>query len=258
MKLKRVTLSAVLLTCLAFNGLAQNGGMNNYSGDDKPSMNFVKFNVTGLLLKNYSLQYERAINKTISVAFSYRTMPSTSLPFKKQLKEAVGDDPDTQDIIDNLELSNMAITPEVRFYLGQKGYGRGFYIAPFYRYAKFKTNHWILTVDNSTEDKTVSLSGDLTSNTAGILFGAQWGIGKYMVLDWWILGPHYGKANGNFTGVPNKPLTQSEQDELRTNLEDFDLPLTDKTITVTANRATLGLDGPWAGVRAGISFGVKF
>jgi hypothetical protein len=38
-------------------------------------------------------------------------------------------------MFDNAELG-YTITPEVRFYLG-KGYGKGFYIAPFYRNLKY-------------------------------------------------------------------------------------------------------------------------
>lgn len=43
--------------------------------------NFIKTNLTGIILKNYSLQYERTLNKKISVALQYRMMPTTGIPF---------------------------------------------------------------------------------------------------------------------------------------------------------------------------------
>ncbi len=41
-------------------------------------------------------------------------------------------------------------------------------------------------------------------------------------------------------------------------LENIDIPLTNKTVIVTANNVAMKLDGPWAGLRAGISLGFKF
>ena len=221
--------------------------------------NFVKINLTSLLLKTYSLQYERALNRTISFAVAFRTMPSTTIPFKDQILTLVGDDTATRKAIETFQLSNFAFTPEFRFYVGRKGYGQGFYIAPFYRYAKYKTDQLTFTYHNSSNvSSDINLSGELTTNTAGILFGSQWSLGKHIVLDWWILGPHYGKGSGEFIGVGAKPLTQAEQSDLRQELENIDLPLIEKTVIVNANGASLRLDGPWGGVRAGISLGIKF
>jgi hypothetical protein len=154
-------------------------------------------------------------------------------------------------------LSNIAITPEVRFYLG-KGNGRGFYIAPFYRYARYKTNTLPFDYEGAGTSGTINLSGTLTSNTGGLMFGSQWLIGRRVVLDWWIFGPQYGSGKGYFEGTSSQPLTQQEQDDLRQTLNDIDIPLTDKAVNVTANGASMKLSGPWAGIRSGISLGVRF
>src|SRR5688572_5209106 len=129
--------------------------------------NFVKLNLTSLALKNYSVQYERVINKTISLAISFRTMPGTTLPFKNKILQIIGDeDKETAEILNSLQLSNFAFTPEMRIYVGRKGYGRGFYIAPFYRYASFKVDQFIFNYENSLgEENNISLSGKLTANT---------------------------------------------------------------------------------------------
>lgn len=90
------------------------------------------------------------------------------------------------------------------------------------------------------------------------MFGAQWFLGRHVCLDWWIMGPHYGSGNGSFSGISSQPLSQEEQNDLRRELENLDIPLTNKTVSVNANGATLILDGPWGGIRAGISLGIKF
>lgn len=112
--------------------------------------------------------------------------------------------------------------------------------------------------NNSNVKSTISLSGKLTGNTGGLLFGVQKALGKHMCLDWWLFRPHYGSSIGDFSGVSSKPLTTEEQNDLRQQLNDLDIPLTNKTVSVTSNGASLKLDGPWGGIRTGLSIGVKF
>lgn len=176
------------------------------------------------------------------------------------IKKAVAaEDPELERTIDKLRISNFAITPEYRFYFG-KGYGRGFYIAPFYRFVKFKSNNIIITYQGDIlgNEESINLSGDLSSNTGGLLFGAQWAFGKNIILDWMILGPHFGAGNGNFVGLSSQSLSASEQQRVRQELENLDIPLTKKTIKVNAQGASMKLDGPWGGVRAGLSLGFRF
>lgn len=268
MHLKQLLLFAILFACINYELKAQTDPVFSDSilSTDKQikvktqQRNFVKINLTAIALKNYSLQYERVVNRKISIAISFRTMPSTTLPFKNNILKLVGDtDPNTKKAIETFELSNFAFTPEVRFYLSKRGYGRGFYIAPFYRYASFNTNQLIFTYENSSNvESDISLSGKLTASTGGLMFGAQWPLAKHVSLDWWIFGPHYGSGSGNFTGVSDQPLTQVEQNDLRQQLENLDIPLTNKTVQVNANSASLKLDGPWGGLRAGLLLAIKF
>ena len=78
------------------------------------------------------------------------------------------------------------------------------------------------------------------------------------MLDIWIFGPHYGSGKGNFSGASSRLLSKDEQNGLRDQLNSIDIPLTDKTVSVNANGASLQLDGPWGGIRGGISLGFKF
>ncbi|MEP6676998.1 MAG: hypothetical protein ABJA78_17680 [Ferruginibacter sp.] len=257
MKIK-IIFAIALLLLINCNMLAQTGSKEK--GPSAQPFNFIKVNVTALALKNYAFQYERIINRKFSFALGFRTMPSTGLPFKNQVVDALGaDDPETKTTIENMRLSNFAVTPEFRFYVGRKGYGRGFYIAPFFRYAKFTTHDVTFTYQNTLNvSSTINLSGDITANTGGILFGIQKPLGKHLCIDLWLLGPHYGSGKGDFNGVSSKTLTPDEQNDLRQELNDIDIPLTDKKVTVTSNSASVNLNGPWGGVRSGISFGFRF
>jgi Protein of unknown function (DUF3575) len=262
MKLKLYLLPALILfSCVQLAAQDQPEGATTKAPAGKSTlpMNMIKVNLTSLPLKQYALQYERVLNRKFSFALGVRVMPASTLPFKQAILDAVGDDPDTRDVLDRFQMSNLAITPEFRFYLSKRGYGRGFYLAPFYRYASYKTSKLEFDYDDGAGGtETINMTGKLTSNTGGLLLGAQWPLGKRLVLDWWILGPHYGSGNGLFSGASTQTMTPAEQDDLRTQLEDIDIPLTNTKVVVTANGASLELDGPWAGIRAGFSLGIRF
>jgi len=256
--MKSYLFSIVLVMLISVKGIAQDERPAK-SDQHRPPMNYFKVNLFALPLKNYSFQYERVLNRKFSFALGFRTMPNGKLPMKGTIDEIVGDDAETKDQIANVNFGNTAITPEFRFYVGKKGYGRGFYLAPFYRYATYKGSGLNFTYENSVNVKSnIAMSGELKGNTFGLMFGAQWALGKHVSLDWWILGPHYGNGTGDFTGLSSKPLAPDEQADLRKELEDFEVPLTTKTVTVNANGATVKLDGPFGGVRAGLCIGIRF
>lgn len=231
-----------------------------------PQMNFVKVNITSIALKNYAFQYERVLTKRISVGLSFRTMPSTTLPFKSSIINAM-DNPDQQaiDAINAVKVSNIAITPEVRFYLGKKGYGRGFYIAPYYRFAKYGASDLTVNFEEETSpgvfvNHEVTLSGNLNTHTGGIMFGVQWALGKYVSLDWWILGPAFGVSSGSLLGVSDVAIPPEGKQEMTNTINDIDIPMVTKTISFSNDSKSVMVDltGPWAGIRSGIVFGFKF
>ena len=92
----------------------------------KIDKNIVKINLIGFSVNG---QYERILSKRVSIALSYKILPNGKFIFRGLIPTT---DPQARESLDNLILSNSAITPEVRFYLGKKGYGQGFYLAPFY------------------------------------------------------------------------------------------------------------------------------
>ena len=223
-----------------------------------PKKNLFKINITSLPLSNYGLQYERVLNKHISIAFGYRNMPLGNIPLKDNIVSLANGDANMQKTLDQLLISNSAITPELRWYPGKKGYGRGFYLAPFMRFASFHGEGIKIDFNKASGGTdNISLSGDLKSSTYGLLMGAQWSIGKHICLDWQIIGPHYGTGNGSLTGVSSFTLGATEQSSIKDGLNKISIPSVNTSSTVTSNSVKLNLSGPWAGIRAGIFLGIK-
>lgn len=220
--------------------------------------NIFKINLTALFLNQYNFQYERVISKRISLVVGYRTMPEGPVPFKQKLIDNSTDPAGAKDAFDALSISNSAITPELRLYTGKKGYGKGFYLAPFYRMATFKASGFNIDFTNAAGNpSSMQLSGELKGNTYGLMMGAQWSLGKHVSLDWHILGAHYGNSNGTLYGRSSVSLTTAEQTDLLNSMKDIDIPLTEERYTVNANGATMEMKGPWAGIRAAIGLGIR-
>lgn len=228
-------------------------GQTGFAQTEKPTKavdsgkNLFKINLPSLAMKTFHFQYERAIGKRISLGIGYRYMAKGALPFSSSLS-------DIDNQLGSLTLGNNAITPEIKFYMG-KGLFRGFYIAPFARIANYKAAiNYEFEANNTTES--IALSGTLKTVTGGLLFGAQWRVAKKVYLDWSMLGPQFGRSNGQLAG--KKALSTQEQQSLKEELSGVDLPIGNMSYTVNANGATLNFDGPWAGIRANIGIGYRF
>lgn len=231
--------------------LAQQEAIQDESASHK---NMVKVNLFAIALKNVSLQYERAVARKVTVAATVRYMPSGNIPFKNTFKQ-LADDPDTEKQLDDFKVGNFAIMPEVRYYFSKKGAYRGFYTGLYANLTKFNTT-LPFQYESSSVNKTIPMSGNITTITGGIMLGAQFKLGGRIYLDWWILGPAYGTSNGKISG--KKTMDASEQQDLRDNFADTDIPLTKFTYFVDGNGATMNFKGPWAGIRSGFCIGFGF
>lgn len=164
----------------------------------------------------------------------------------------------------NIKVGLTNFTIEPRFYLGQ-GYGKGFYFAPYYRYSNFKADNFIYNFEyddglgNRTEIP-LDVSGKANANSAGLMMGVQFFLGKMdnWILDLWIAGGHYGSAKGDFVGKSKSVLTLDQQKQLADDLNSLEIPVVDYKVSANANGAQITLDGPWAGLRSGLSFGYRF
>jgi len=240
-------LIAILLLC-SFAAKAQ-----QESGE---KVNLVKVNLTSIAFRNYQFAYERLFTKRFSVQVSYGVIPAGQVPM---IDEIIKDEN-----VDNIKLGGSNLTIEPRFYLG-RGYGHGFYVAPYYRYSHFNIDN--LTYRYTSDDPAaagakipISFTGKTNSNNIGLMIGAQWLLGRNdnWVLDVWFIGGHYGGASGTITGKSGRPLTQYEQNQLNEDIKDLDISLFDYEVTTNSSGAVIKLDSGWLGVRSGISFGYRF
>ena len=216
---------------------------NNNAGNGK---NILKANVTGFVFKNFQGTYERVFTKTFSMSIGYSFVPEGKLPFTSFLPN------DTDPEFKELMLSGNNFTLEPRFYLGKKGFGEGFYVAPYYRYSSYKISNFSKTVNvtlNGIPYDTVliNFTGDTSAHSGGVLLGAQW-----------FLGAHFGKGKGNLDGLTNRKLNAIEQQEVQKELDKLDIPVVEYKASVNENGANLKVDGPWAGLRIGLSLGYRF
>jgi hypothetical protein len=116
-----------------------------------------------------------------------------------------------------------------------------------------------LPINYNNNTKTGIFDGKLNAITGGLQLGKQFRLGNSLTLDWWILGPNYGSANGtlNFTGA----LTTSDQSDLTTKLKDLTnkAPFKNSKYSVSSTGASLVVKGPWGGLRGlGFSLGFRF
>lgn len=215
--------------------------------------NLIKINLPTLALRTYALEYERAIGKKTALSLGYRFMPNGGIPMKDKIMDLI-DDPETSRQINSFQTSNHAITPQVKFYFG-KDIFKGFYLAPFARFATYKADGLFIYDDENDMPTDIPLSGELKTVTGGLELGVQFRLGKRVHLNF-NFGPQFGTSNGKFDG--KKVLSVDEQRELREQLEDIDIPYAKHEVVVDGSGVKLKIDGPWAGIKAGIMLGFRF
>lgn len=259
-------ISIFIIAIFAFAGVtqAQNAKTETWDIEEGALVDgktIIKTNILGWGLRSFDVTGERIINKNISVMFGVGFIPKGNIPFINSLT----DDEASRAI----QISSLSMTPEVRFYLGSKGYGRGFYVAPYYRYQHLGADNFNVSfVDDHNKSQSVSLNGGLNTHSFGLNLGIQWLLGakKNFVLDWTILGAHYGVNNTKLNGTSTNDLSANEQATLKKNIESDwqELKLGDveilklKEVNVSKNAANVSANGPWAFFRMGLSIGYRF
>lgn len=241
---------------LSFSSFSQSGTVlkpNYLSYGLLDGKTIFKFNLLGAVVRNYSFYAERIISKRVDVLLSCNVMPKGGVPYIGQFTD--------DESAKSIRLGTFSFTPEIRFYLAS-GYGGGFYIAPYYRYEQFKLYQLNARfTDDNGEKHSVGVSGNLDTNSLGILFGCQWLIGskKNIVLDWSILGIQGGKSSGNFNGLLDETLSQEDREKLKTDIEDaLDISFIKSEVKVNENSSNINIDGPWAFIRTSFSIGYRF
>lgn len=247
--------------CLTFAFLLPS--LSAFSQSPRPLGNYqnvIKLNFSSLAFKNASLQYERAFGGRVSFGMGVSYMPKTGLPFSNALMEQFGHNEDARRAIETTELSLYTITPEIRFYTGVNMAPSGFYVAPFVRYSYMElTQVYSFTAsDGGTYNPDVE--GNLSYISGGLLLGYQFPIGNRFNLDIWIAGPYIGSLSGDFIGIDRKAsMSNTAKNDLKRDIESFELPLTTIEATVGSDQVDVVLGGGILGIRAlGFALGFKF
>lgn len=222
----------------------------------------VKLNITSLALKTGGFSVERILTKNLSAVVGVSFMPSTGLPFLDMISNLSGADAQTNDVLKDVRINSFSFSPELRIYPG-KGYGRGFYISPYYRYEKFGLDNLVVEFDADGSTENIVFGGGINTHSAGLLLGYQWLVGKArnIVIDWSILGAHYGVSSGDFHGKYSGTLTPDEREDLQQSIDETfaDLPIIKAEGKVNNdNTADIAISGPWAFLRGSISVGFRF
>lgn len=221
--------------------------------------NIFNMNLSSLAFNNFSFTYERLIANKVSLSLNYRFMSKSGLPYQDKIK-SLFNNPGIN--FNHFQLGNYAITPELRLYAHKNM--RGFYIAPYARYASFDLT--IPVKYNPTQSgappEEANFSGTITSFSGGLLLGTQHNLGKHIIIDIWIIGAHFGSSSGTLnTDNINPPLTtQQQKDALQSAIDGINASPFKVTGKVTsATTAYLDASGPWLGVRGlGINLGIRF
>ena len=251
-----------------FAALVNLGNAQSLIGGD----NILKTNMSANALQNYNITYERSINHFMSISASYSTMPKRNIPLQALAKQFI-ENPNID--FDNFKIANNAITFETRFYLGLQKMS-GIYIAPYARFGNMEVDVPVnykytytpapvqgVTLPSQTVSTSANLNGTIRSQSVGAYFGMQYQLLTKLVLDFWIIGGHYGTSNGKLqaelpTSTPAiiaTPALNALKSAIdQTNANPFKL-----STSVSGNSIITNTDGPWAGIRGvGITVGLRF
>ncbi|MEM1122353.1 MAG: hypothetical protein AAGJ18_18040 [Bacteroidota bacterium] len=210
--------------------------------------NLVKLNLPNLSFGNITLNYERLLSARNSVSLHLGYIrPQTPI-------SVLNDAFEVEDELDPAEFSGITATAEYRIYGKKKGAGRGFYIAPYARYANHK-----LAFNTTIDDNFTNASTQLSTIGIGGQVGAQWLIKDRVVIDWGILGlaAQWYTFKSTFTAVDS----EIDFDEIRAELEaEFDDSIIGNKLEFSNTDESLSAKMPFlfGGARAYFSVGYKF
>lgn len=260
--MKRTTIILVSLM-LAMGGLAQ---QPNHLGDGAllDGKTLIKTSVSSLLLRTGAFSAERIISKNVSIGVSASFMPSGALPHANTILDIAGTDAETREMITGVQLNTFSFSPEVRIYFG-RGYGRGFYLSPYYRYERYGLENLSLEFTFQGFTDAIPFEGDFRTHSAGLMLGYQWLLGKNknIVIDLTFLGAHYGASSGSLNGryETDFQLTDQQRQQAQESLNESlsNLPFIEAEGTLHSdNSADVSISGPWVFPRGSLSVGIRF
>lgn len=224
----------------------------------------VKTNLLGYAFGSYSLSAERLLTRNLSVQLGYSTLPEKSVGALIGLKKI------SQDYLPEAKLASQSMTVDLRLYLSRNGYGRGFYLQPYYRYEKHQLSDAKIEVKSSapgaTEYYPYNAGLNIKSHSFGLALGTQFALGakKNIIIDWTIIGVHYGgNINSTLTATSSVPVDAQKVEQYKADIKSlaedagFDKDL---SFDVSGNGAQINtkFKHPYAFLRSSISVGFRF
>jgi hypothetical protein len=232
--------------------------------------NLIKVDFFILSQPGFSLQYERKIFNKTAAGIAFGFTGNQKMPLYNILVERKINDKFVKRQLDNVRFNSFSIAPEIRFYFGKDVF-KGFYIAPFVRYAfyniSFPLEYKVDQIDKLYNK--IDFKGNLNAITAGVSLGAQWNIYKNFYLDWLIIGPHIGKSKEYL--YANKSLSLREQHAISkslnliqnnlqsiNNIAGINIPVFNYDYDINDNGAKIEFKERWAGIRMFVGVGFRF
>lgn len=180
----------------------------------------VKINALGAAARLYSVQAEQMIGKNVSVSLTGYYRNKKEIPFGNTLNSLAGRFGDNIIGInfeyvqfDKAEVGIRGISPEIRYYFGQKE-SRPFFSV--YAHAeKFNLNipsEISILFQDKIYSSIIPIDFAVQSTSAGIMIGYQFRKGRWGV-DWTILGPRFGYASSLFAEANQSLLERLSDSE---------------------------------------------
>lgn len=227
--------------------------------------NFIKINLSSLLVGNLSFQYERVLIPRVSAALGVRVMPTQNLPLENTVTYVLDsyagivlEDSETKDVFNNLKINGLALTPEIRFYFNK--HNKGLYLGIFGRYEKYNAVYKNLEIKIDNKIQIARIDADYNSAGVGLQLGVHFKLSKHFYLDWWILGPYITQTRID-ANVRGYKINDSQFEELEEKLNDisFDNQFLSTKINVGKTSSSIKMNGNLAGVRAmGLALSFRF
>jgi hypothetical protein len=197
--------------------------VQSFAQEDRDKV--IKLNLSAAVLGGATLQYEKVLGEHFSLAIGGGYRPKAHIPYAKELEKYV-DYADNR--IDYISFQNVRkteskiamyhVTPELRFYFGNKGAPIGTYLAIF---GKYNNIHGDVPVFVDTDYKGVPVRLELPVDTkintysGGLMLGKQFRVGNRFTFDVYAIGAHFGRAKVH--GQSNQNL-EGFDDDFRTRL----------------------------------------
>lgn len=154
------------------------------SADLNFQKNHIMFNPLALTFGNIQFEYERPLNKNLSLGLAVGAKVSSGIFKMPGLKT-------TTITTNDFNFSGIQLTPEIRWYV-QKGERNhtGFFVGGYYRYQNYKDEiQGVYTSSISADTYPIDVETKLISNTIGMEIGYKLPIKKHFFIDFIIAGP---------------------------------------------------------------------